>query len=434
MQRSWIGLALTLSLLLAGCTTEQSNSPRPVEVPKTPVPPVTSRSAAEWEAEGRRLAGEARWSEAAHAYEEAAQLRNLADLWNEASYAYLMAEQYAEGVRAGEAALKLDPKHAYALYNIGMGYLESAQPCEALDLLGRSEVQQGARWEISLAKGRAYAETDQPTSALERLQGALALGAPEPLVAKWRRIAEERLAPPSPEVLSQRGELLLQDGATSFYTVRSSAACGRALEARTWLLHEGRVERLLGGEVGAERLQAVTLPDGQRAYWVQGGAVGAGISRTYAYYLIMLLDGKQERFQFSSSLHTGPDVPDEADFVPSWSFPKIQGDQMMTGATNSAAGLYDHHVTWRIDPVQRRATQVAVYEEAVIKVEEITPTGLAGRFRNLGYQEHLLQFGLTPAVEVSRAGKPASLAEVQVGQTIRIEMKKWQIFRIELFQ
>lgn len=422
MQRRWIPLVLCLSVL-AGCSTVAPQVPEPVQAPRTEALP-KARSVAEWEAEGKRLAEAQRWSEAAHAYEEVAKQISMANRWNQVSYAYLMAKQYDEAIRAAELALAADHSDASALFNKGMAYLESGETCLAIDLLRDSNVRQKGRWESNLALGRAHLQIGRPKQASDYLGEARDLGAPADQVARWQAEIEKHLAPPSAEVLTKEGKLLIQDGEAAFYRWSLKVDCDYNPKQSIWLLRNGKVEQLMAGTAEAEAVESVTLSNGQRAYWVAGDWASVG------NYLILLQDGKQERFQFISSLHQADGVPAIADFVLSMEFPVIQGDEMVS-VENDRSGLWTHHITWKLDPVRQQAIQVKKHEEASVIVRGFTGSGMVGSFANGPSDIGAITFPLAPEIQVTRAGKPISLAEVAVNQRVTVRMHDRTIFAID---
>jgi hypothetical protein len=421
--------ALPLVLVLVGCSSPAPQVPEPVN-PPTVQAPARQLTSEEWEAEGRRLAGAESWSEAAHAYEEAAKQRPLADLWNEASYAHMKAEEWNPARQTGERALKLNPEHPYALYNTGLALLNSNDACLAIDPLNHSARLQKDRWEPFIALGRAYIVAGLHERGARELEQASKLGAPARELGGLQEMAKRGPFPPSPGDLSWQGKVLLKDGDVTFYS--KEEGCPGLKEQRVWIVQGEKVSLFVGSDSGVEGVQGVTLPGGQRAYWVQGSWVGAGISQTVEYYLLDLTGSEQRLFKFVSPLYTGFQVPQVAEFAPSWSFPEIEGNQVKTGGRDGAAGLYSHLLTWEVDVATRTVTQVNHEEAMRVRVESVSATGLTGRFLTPGYDDHIEAFSLVPGFQVTQAGKPVSPESVKVGKVVYLRTNDWKVFEIQV--
>lgn len=347
MERRLIALMISVPLVLMGCSTPQPSAPEPVI--EAPVP--KERNSEEWVTEGKRLVDEEKWLDAAHAYEEAAKQHPLADMWNEASSAYLMAKQYEEALRASESALKLDGTHVDALYHTGMALLESGRPCQALNRLEFARSAQKDHWQPELGLGRAYLRLELAAEATPHIQRAAQLGAPAEQVAAAQVDLDRLNTPPTLATLSAKGELLLQDGPVGIYWLKLQTPCVGQRVASDWLVENGRVTRLLPARTVVYGAVAITLSNGQRAYLLEGEAV---LAAARAYHILVIKDGEQRLVAF-----TGEGATVDGDGFRTTVTPNLEGDEIhVAERLGTGDGMHYVNRTYQIDTQSLTATLI----------------------------------------------------------------------------
>lgn len=205
-------LLLLALLLLVGCTG-RGGSPAPPESAPVSAPPATGAVNAETlHSAGMKALAEGRYADASAALGKVAEVRGSADDWNDFGYALGKQARWAESAEACGRAVKLDSRHAYALYNLGWAEYKLGQFLPARTHIGQSEAfQKQERWEtryalglisealgeksraavdFEAAAGRAKGESDAPAKALERLREWLPLPLPAP--AGWTAYTNAR--------------------------------------------------------------------------------------------------------------------------------------------------------------------------------------------------------------------------------------------------
>jgi Flp pilus assembly protein TadD len=184
---------LAVAAALAGCAVPTGDAPSPLRVePVLRVSGEVAATAAGYRALGRQYAGEARWTQAADAYRQAAALEPAnTETFNGLGHAEAMLLRYANAVAAFERAVELAPARADLLNNLGYALILDGRPAQAGSVLERALLREpdyaAARANLNLAQQHvataqapyaAAAATATTASPPQQTVAALALPAP----------------------------------------------------------------------------------------------------------------------------------------------------------------------------------------------------------------------------------------------------------------
>ena len=239
-----------------------------------------------------------------------------ADNWNDLSYAQLLAGQYTDAAASAYTALKLNPNHAGAQYNVGMALLERPDLTTAAVWLDRSARAQPDRFEPLIGLARAALAEGEAGLAGHYLSKARQIAGGEAEAAKWQP-ALDKLTAPGPAPASCAAQLT--DGPVSLCVTDSAQRrelyllAGQGPAQRTTL---GHAWQLIALEKGS-------LPDGRVAYWVKSQSAVVDV---YVWQAFVVSDGKLRQLLFQGGSDIQMLGTDE--FVKSYAMPRVKGNEL----------------------------------------------------------------------------------------------------------
>ncbi|HWI62386.1 MAG TPA: hypothetical protein VNT75_11145 [Symbiobacteriaceae bacterium] len=346
-----------------------------------------------------------------------------ADSLSDKSFEHLQAKRYKEALEAGLEALKLDPKHAHAQYNVGMAYLELGEPCRALAPLEQTAAQQPERYEPQLALSRAYTATFSATRGAYHAAVAERLGAPNGA----RTATDELGGLKAPADLEKASRAMLEDGNVTLYLYPEAGkqGCNGKVFSLYAVTKDGQSAGLLLGSLREGDTLKLTRAEPGR-YWLKSPPLyTVYVSPSYNWRLFSFQDGRLSMTLFGGS-----------DSVESEDPPIIEGQTVSAARQNTASGATTKVTRYTlggnpvVGTVSDEETQAfggvkAIGDTIAIR---IAPEGRPGITQEaLNYSRPL-----TGKVQVLKGGKPVPLSDVKIGSLVLVRDSKQQGLIIEL--
>lgn len=331
------------ALFVAGCT----KPPAPVSAPAVPVPAVAPASEAAPASDLRKqalaLMAKSDLPGAIARWQELTAKEPSADNWNDLSYAQLLAGQYKDAIASAQQALKLDPQHAAAQYNLGMAYLESGDPKSAEYHLDKSAKAQPDRFEPLIGLARSALAQNDAVRANRYLIMAQQLPGAAAEVARLQP-AVEKVLPPS-EAADCAAQL--HDGPVNLCLKTTTN------QAALYLLADsGPAQRIVVDMANFPELQKGALPDGNVVYWLK---THTAVVDVYAWQAFVVRDGKLQQLLFRGG--TDLLMSDPSRFVKSYAMPRVVGSELEASHRHEADPSKSVTMRFRFGPDGLNAEQ-----------------------------------------------------------------------------
>lgn len=342
------------------------------------------------------------------------------DDFSSLSFAYLQLKRWTQAIDAGQRALKLNPKHPQALYNVGMAYLESGSPCQATGPLRESATLQPARHEPRVALARAYRALHE--YALAAQYAVLSSGAAD-AQAVVTAVEGMRQGPP-PADLAASARAVLKDGALTLYLYPEPVknGCNQSTFTLYAVTADGRSSRLPLGALagsGGFALTRADLPGGVTGYWLKAPAA-------LAVYLSPASDWRLVTYRgdrLDQVVLVGPDGTPAAASLESQEQPALAGNQITSARASTESGATDWVTVVQLAADLRTAMVLRHDEVAYGTVTEIGERiTIRMHAQRPGVQPENLTFSrpLNGEVTVLKNRQKVLLTAIAVGMPVRV--------------